>query len=78
MNAELPGPAGFAGATRFVTPDDVAASIPCGPDVDAIVQSVGTFTEAGFTDVALVQIGDEGQEEFLRVAEADILPALRG
>ena len=78
VNAELPGPAGFAGATQFVTPDDVAASIPCGPDVDAIVQAVGAFTEAGFTDVALVQIGDEGQEEFLRVAEAEILPALRG
>ena len=35
VNAELPGPAGFAGATQFVRREDVADSIPCGPDVDA-------------------------------------------
>jgi G6PDH family F420-dependent oxidoreductase len=77
VNAELPGPSGFAGATQFVRPEDVAESIPCGPDVDAIVEAVAAFTEAGFTDVALVQIGDEGQEDFLAVAEKEILPALR-
>jgi G6PDH family F420-dependent oxidoreductase len=78
VNAELPGPSGFAGATQFVRPEDVAGSIPCGPDVDAIVEAVGAFTEAGFTDVALVQIGDEQQEEFLGFAEKELLPALRG
>lgn len=78
VNAELPGPAGFAGATQFVRPDDVAASIPCGSDVGAIVEAVRTFEYADFTDVALVQVGDEGQEEFLRAAESEILPALRG
>jgi G6PDH family F420-dependent oxidoreductase len=77
VNAELPGPSGFAGATQFVRPEDVAGSIPCGPDIDAIVEAVGEFTKAGFTDVALVQIGDEGQEDFLKVAEKEILPALR-
>ena len=34
-------------------------SIPCGPDLDAIVEAVAAFWEAGFTDVAIVQIGDE-------------------
>src|SRR3954447_6092883 len=77
VNAELPGPSGFAGATQFVRPEDVAGSIPCGPDVDAIVEAVSEFTKAGFTDVALVQVGDEGQEDFLAVAEKEILPALR-
>jgi G6PDH family F420-dependent oxidoreductase len=78
VNAELPGPAGFAGASQFVTEDDVADSIPCGPDVDAIVQAVRAFEDAGFTDVALVQIGDESQRDFLEVAERELLPALRG
>ena len=32
---------------------------------------------AGFTDVALVQIGDENQEEFFPFAEQELLPALR-
>ena len=77
VNAELPGTAGFAGATQFVTPDDVAENIPCGPDVDAIVEAVKAFPEAGFTDVALVQVGDQNQEEFLDFAEKELLPALR-
>ncbi len=77
VNSELPGPAGFAGATQFVRPDDVASSIPCGPDVQPIVDAVGSFWEAGFSDVALVQIGDERQHDFLRFAESDLLPALR-
>jgi G6PDH family F420-dependent oxidoreductase len=77
VNAELPGPAGFAGATQFVRPEDVADSIPCGPDVANIVEAVSQFTAAGFTDVALVQIGDDNQEEFLDFAEKELLPALR-
>jgi G6PDH family F420-dependent oxidoreductase len=77
VNAELPGPSGFAGATQFVRPEDVAESIPCGPDVAAIVEAVGQYSEAGFTDVALVQIGDENQQEFLDFAAKELLPALR-
>jgi G6PDH family F420-dependent oxidoreductase len=77
VNAELPGPAGFAGATQFVRPEDVAEAIPCGPDVDAMVEAVRTFENAGFTDVALVQIGDTGQDRFLEFAAEKLLPALR-
>lgn len=78
VNAELPGTAAFAGASQFVTADDVAGSIPCGPDLDAIVEAVREFETAGFTDVALVQIGDESQRDFLSIAEKELLPALRG
>jgi len=77
VNAELPGTSGFAGATQFVRPEDVADAIPCGPDLEGIVEAVGQFVEAGFTDVAVVQVGDEGQEEFLAFAEEELLPALR-
>jgi G6PDH family F420-dependent oxidoreductase len=77
VNAELPGPAGFAGATQFVREEDVAGSIPCGPDVEPIVAGVREFEKAGFTDVALVQIGGDQQEGFLDFAEKELLPALR-
>jgi len=77
VNADLPTPAGFAGATQFVRPEDVADSIPCGPDLDAIVESVRPYWEAGFTDIALVQIGDEGQEDFLAKAAEPLLEKLR-
>ena len=67
----------WKGATQFVRPEDVASSIPCGPDVEPILQSVEEWREAGFTDLALVQIGDEGQTDFLDFAEKELLPALR-
>ena len=73
VNAELPGTAAFAGATQFVTPDDVAGAIPCGPDLDPIVEAVQEFADAGFTDVALCQIGDAHQQEFLEVAGKELL-----
>ncbi len=77
VNADLPTPAGFAGATQFVRPEDVAESIPCGPDLDAIVDAVRPYWESGFTDVALVQIGGETQEQFLSEAAQPLLEALR-
>ncbi|MEV8441745.1 LLM class F420-dependent oxidoreductase [Actinosynnema sp. NPDC051121] len=77
VNSELPGTAGFAGATQFVRPEDVAAQIPCGPDVGPVVEAVAKFREAGFTDLALVQIGGDHQPEFLDFAKGELLPALR-
>ncbi len=61
MNADLPTTAGFAGASQFVRPEDVADSIPCGPDVEPIVEAVCAYWEAGFTDIALVQVGGDQQ-----------------
>jgi G6PDH family F420-dependent oxidoreductase len=77
VNAELPGTAGFDAASQFMRPDDVAEAIPCGPDVKAHVEAVRPFVEAGFTHVALVQIGGETQSEFLALAASELLPALR-
>ncbi|MFF5426226.1 MULTISPECIES: LLM class F420-dependent oxidoreductase [unclassified Streptomyces] len=77
LNAELPLPSGFDQATAYVTPEDVAQNIPCGDDVDAVLEAVRPYAEAGFTDLALVQIGGSQQLPFLRWAETTLLPALR-
>lgn len=77
VNADLPTPAGFAAATQFVRPEDVADAIACGPDLDRIVESVAAYWKAGFTDVAVVQIGDEGQDRFLAEAAGPLLDRLR-
>jgi G6PDH family F420-dependent oxidoreductase len=77
VNADLPTPAGFAGATQFVRPEDVADAIPCGPDLDAIVDAVSAYWKAGFTDVAVVQVGDDGQQRFLDEAAGPLLEKLR-
>ena len=77
VNADLPTPAGFAGASQFVRPEDVAQQIPCGPDLDAIVNAVRPFWKAGFTDIALIQVGGQAQELFLKEAAEPLLEALR-
>ncbi|MTD14922.1 TIGR03557 family F420-dependent LLM class oxidoreductase [Nakamurella sp. YIM 132087] len=77
VNAELPGPDAFDSASASVTPDDVAESVPCGSDVGAIVEAAKKFFDAGYTDLALVQVGDDAQESFFGAAESEILPELR-
>jgi G6PDH family F420-dependent oxidoreductase len=77
VNADLPTPAGFTAASQFVRPEDVADSIPCGPDLDAIAEAVSAYVEAGFTDIAVVQVGDDGQSEFLSKAAEPLLEKLR-
>lgn len=77
VNAELSGPDAFTAATQYVREEDVAAGIPCGPDVAPIRDAVRRFEKAGFTDLALVQVGGAEQAWFLRFAEHELLPALR-
>jgi G6PDH family F420-dependent oxidoreductase len=77
VNAELPGPEAFAAATQFVRPEDVAEAIPCGPDTEAHVAALRPWAEAGFSDVALVQVGGDSQPAFLEYARDELLPALR-
>ena len=77
VNADLPTPAGFEAASQFVRPEDVAGSIACGPDLDAIAESVRPYIDAGFTDVAVIQIGDEQQERFVTEVAEPLLERLR-
>ena len=65
------------GHAAAVRPEDVAGSIPCGDDVDAVVKAAQAFSNAGFTHLALVQIGGDAQQSYLRWAEDKLLPALR-
>jgi len=77
VNAELPGTAAFAAASANTRTEDVAASIACGDDVGAVVDAVRPYVEAGYTDVALAQIGRGSQAELIDWAAAELLPELR-
>ncbi len=77
VNADLPNPESFDAATAFITPEQVGDAISCGPDLEEHVEAIRPFIDAGFTEIALVQIGGEHQEPFLRWAQDELLPALR-
>ncbi len=77
VNADLPLPVSFDAASQFVREEDVAGSIACGPDLDELVESFQPFLDAGFTDIALVQVGDENQQRFLDEIAEPLLEKLR-
>jgi G6PDH family F420-dependent oxidoreductase len=77
VNAELPGPIAFDSASQFVRKEDVASSIPCGDDVDAVIAAAKAYADAGFTHLALVQIGGDQQAPFIDWTETSLMPAWR-
>jgi G6PDH family F420-dependent oxidoreductase len=77
VNAELPVPASFNAASRTVREEDVSAQMPCGPDVRRHIDGIGAFEAAGYTHVALVQVGGDTQQRFITWAATELLPALR-
>jgi G6PDH family F420-dependent oxidoreductase len=77
VNADLPNPDSFEGATQFVTEEQVSDQLACGPDVEEHLEKIKPYIDAGFTEIALVQIGADTQAEFTAWAERELLPALR-
>lgn len=76
IQAELPNTFNFEAFAQVVSEEEVAQKIPCGPDLDRIVQTVKQYVDAGFTEVALVQIGPE-QAAFCDLFARELGPALR-
>jgi G6PDH family F420-dependent oxidoreductase len=77
VNAELPVPASFDAASKTVREEDVSSQMPCGPDIRRHVAGVREYETAGFTHVALVQVGAQTQEQFITWAATELLPTLR-
>jgi G6PDH family F420-dependent oxidoreductase len=76
IQAELPNTVNFEAFGQVVTEEAVAAKVPCGPDTAKIVEGVKPFVDAGFTEVALIQIG-QNQAEFCDYFAQELGPALR-
>jgi coenzyme F420-dependent glucose-6-phosphate dehydrogenase len=72
LSQELPLPGHFEAAARMVTEDDVAESVVCGPDVDAHLEAIEQFADAGFDHVYVHQVGPD-QEGFLEFYEREVL-----
>jgi G6PDH family F420-dependent oxidoreductase len=56
--SELPNVANFEAATRSVRPEDLAGTIPCGPDEGRVVEAATRWTGAGFDHLAFAPVGD--------------------
>ncbi len=70
----LPLPRHFGQAAELVSEDMISA--PCGPDPDAHIDAARAFTEAGFDEVYIGQVGGES-EGFFEFYAGQVLPRLR-
>jgi coenzyme F420-dependent glucose-6-phosphate dehydrogenase len=75
LSQDLPTPAHFEQASSIVTREQIADSVPCGPDPEPIVDAVAGMIEAGIDHVYLHQIGPD-QEGFCHFWRETLRPAL--
>jgi G6PDH family F420-dependent oxidoreductase len=75
LSQDLPTWTHFEQAAELVTEADATATVPCGPDVGAVVDSVRQYVEAGYDHLYFHQIGQD-QDGFLRFWADELQPAL--
>jgi len=75
LSQELPLPRHFEQAAQVVREEDLS-SLPLGPDPQKHREALKKYVEAGFTHVAIHQIGED-QEGFFRFYEREVLPAFK-
>lgn len=76
LSQDLPTPSHFEMATSAVHREDLAEAVPCGPDVDAVVEQAREAIAAGIDHLYFHQIGDD-QESFCQWWQAELRPRLQ-
>ena len=75
--ADLRTPKQFAAASRFVTPDDIAASVRISSDPRRHVAWLREYRDAGFEAIYLFNV-NTNQQAFIEVFGREVLPELSG
>lgn len=73
LTVDLATPEDFERAVEAITEDEVAESVTCGPDPERHLETIREYTEAGYDNVYVHQIGPD-QDGFFRFYETEILP----
>ena len=75
LSQDLPTWVHFEEAAQMVTEADATKSVPCGPDVEPVVESVRTYLDAGYDHLYFHQIGPD-QDGFFKFWSESLQPAL--
>jgi G6PDH family F420-dependent oxidoreductase len=73
--SELPNPVNFDAAAATVREEDVLEAVSAGPDAKDHLDAIREFVDAGFEEVAVVQVGDD-HEGFLELWQREMRPEL--
>jgi coenzyme F420-dependent glucose-6-phosphate dehydrogenase len=74
LSQDLPTPAHFEQASSVVTKEQIAESMPCGPDPEPFLDAIGEMVTAGVDHVYLHQIGPD-QEGLCRFWREELAEA---
>jgi coenzyme F420-dependent glucose-6-phosphate dehydrogenase len=75
LSQDLPTWVHFEDVSSLVTEDVATESVPCGPEVGPVLDSVRSFVDAGYDHLYFHQIGPD-QEGFFRFWSQELRPAL--
>lgn len=72
---ELPSWDQFESLAEANSPEQVAETVPCGPDADKAVESIKQYVDAGFDEIYVSQMGPD-QNGGIRFLADEVLPRL--
>ncbi|MFE6256395.1 TIGR03557 family F420-dependent LLM class oxidoreductase [Agromyces sp. NPDC057865] len=73
--SELPNPVNFEASAKYVREEDVAAQMPCGPEIAKHVAAVRSYEQAGYDHVVLANNGPD-PDGFMDFFTKELKPAL--
>ena len=76
LSQDLPTWTHFEQASEPLTEEQVTGSVPCGPEVEPVLDSVRTYRDAGYDHLYFHQIGPD-QDGFFRFWTEELRPAFR-
>jgi G6PDH family F420-dependent oxidoreductase len=76
LSQVLTSPKHFEQASSLVTPEMIAESAPCGPDLQMHVEAFTPFVEAGFDEIFVANMGPH-YKDMIQAYGKDVLPAVR-
>jgi G6PDH family F420-dependent oxidoreductase len=74
---DLPSWTEFETLAEARSPEQVAQSVPCGPDPEPAAKSIKAYIEAGYDEVYISQMGPD-QEGGIKFLAEQVLPLVRG
>lgn len=75
LNQVVPRPAHFEQAATLVRPEQISATIPCGPDPQTHIDVLRRYEEAGVDELFVAPVGPN-YREMIDLYARDVIPAL--
>jgi G6PDH family F420-dependent oxidoreductase len=65
----------YEAVAELTSPDDIAKTVPCGPDAAHAAEAIAEYVEAGYDEIYIAQMGPD-QDSGIRFLAEEVLPLL--